>query len=67
LGTSAEEIKSKIMQLPHEELRAFREWYESFDADEWDKQMKDDAASGKLDDLAAEAISDHNSGRSKGL
>ena len=67
MNANAEEIKNKIMQLPHEELRAFREWYESFDADEWDKQMNDDAAGGKLDDLAAEAISDHKSGKSRRL
>ena len=35
-----------------EELAAFRAWFEQYDADQWDRQIEADVASGKLDALA---------------
>lgn len=67
MNRSAEEIRKEVMQLSDEELRAFREWYENFDAEEWDRQMEKDVADGKLDDLAKAALSDHEGGKSRRL
>ena len=67
MSRSAEELKAEIMRLPHEELRAFRAWYENFDADEWDRQIEKDVAAGKFDELAEAALSDHRGGRSRRL
>jgi len=62
-----EDIEKAITQLPQDQLRQFRAWYEKFDADGWDKEIEKDVAAGKLDDLAQLAISDHKAGKSKTL
>ena len=67
MSRSAEEIKEDVLQLPDDELKAFRAWYEQFDADRWDRQIEEDARRGKLDELAEEALNDHRSGKTKRL
>ncbi len=61
------EIEEAIIQLPHEQLMHFHTWYENFNADKWDEQIKNDAATGKLDSLAESALADHKSGKSRKL
>jgi hypothetical protein len=46
---------------------AFRDWFQSYLADEWDRQIEADAAAGKLDHLAREALAEHKAGRTKPL
>ena len=53
--------------LPPEELTKFREWFLAFDAKNWDQQFEADVAAGRLDDLANEAIREHQAGESTGL
>ena len=48
-------IEKAVEALPPSELAEFRLWFAEFDAAAWDKQIEQDAASGKLDDLASEA------------
>lgn len=62
-----EELEREIQQLTPEQLRQFRAWYEEFDSDTWDMQLEQDAKSGKLDDLAGQAIRDHKAGKTKKL
>jgi hypothetical protein len=50
--------------LNPEELKAFRDWFASFDAEAWDAQIEADAKNGKLRSLADRALRDHESGRS---
>ena len=52
MARKVEEIEKEVSQLSPDQLRKFREWYEKFDADAWDEQIRNDAASGKLDSLA---------------
>jgi hypothetical protein len=58
-----EEIKAVISKMPREKLSIFRSWFEGFDAEAWDRQFEDDVHSGRLDDLAEEAIRDLEHGR----
>ena len=67
MANTVEDIEKAITQLLPEQLRQFRAWYEKFDSDAWDKQIEEDAASGKLDALAEAAIADHRAGKSKKL
>ena len=67
MARTIENIEKEIAQLPQDQLRQFRVWYEQFDSDVWDKQIEADAVSGKLDDLAETAIADHKAGGSKKL
>ena len=52
-------IEKAVESLPPSELAEFRRWFAEFDASVWDKQIEQDAASGKLDGLAAEALADY--------
>lgn len=56
--SSLKEIESAVARLSPEELARFRSWFANFDADAWDRQFKVDAAAGRLDALADEALRD---------
>jgi hypothetical protein len=65
--TKVQQIESQIKNLSPEELAEFRKWFAEFDNELWDRQLEDDAQSGKLDHLANRALRDHRSGRSTKL
>jgi hypothetical protein len=67
MARNVEDIETAITQLPQDQLKEFRAWYEQFDSDAWDEQIEKDAAAGKLDNLSDAAISDHKAGKSKVL
>jgi hypothetical protein len=58
-----EKAKELVLELSAEERKRFRAWYADFDGDEWDVQLEADAASGKLDELAREAVANYKVGR----
>jgi hypothetical protein len=62
-----QEIEIAVSKLPSEELNRFREWFERFDNEIWDRQFENDVKSGKLDKLANQAISDFLAGKCKEL
>ena len=62
-----EDIEKAITELPQEQLREFRAWYEEFDSAAWDEQIERDVASGKLDAIADTAIASHKAGKSRKL
>ena len=64
---SIKSIEKAVEALPPEELAEFRQWFAEFDARAWDQQLERDAAAGKLDALAAEALSDHRVGLGRAL
>lgn len=63
--TTVEAIEKEIEKLSPKELAKFRRWYADFDADSWDAQIEADAASGKLDALAEEALAEYKAGKAK--
>jgi hypothetical protein len=63
---TVQEIKDSIRQLSRAELAAFRSWFTEFDAQQWDRELEEDPASGKLDALVQEAITDLRQGRLTG-
>ncbi|MFL5317048.1 MAG: hypothetical protein ACJ8A0_18465 [Microvirga sp.] len=65
--TTIQDIEQAVAQLAPHELAAFRTWFEAFDADRFDEKIERDAASGKLDQLANEALANHRKGRSREL
>ena len=60
-------IEDAVQALPRSELAAFRSWFAEFDAVAWDQQLDSDAAAGKLDALAAEALADYRAGSPRTL
>ena len=65
--TRVEQLEQDIMALSRSELAALRDWFQSYFADEWDRQIEADAEAGKLDDLARKALAEHKAGRTKPL
>jgi hypothetical protein len=62
-----ESLEREIRGLSPKELAEFRRWFATFDAAVWDAELEADAAAGKLDALADEAIAEHRAGRSRKL
>ena len=62
-----EQIETEIQRITPDELALFRAWFERYDADQWDRQIEADAASGKLDALADKALRSLEQGRTKDL
>ena len=60
---TVQEIEKAVAHLPRPDLDKFRAWFDTFDADAWDKQFEEDVQSGKLDRLADQALGDLNRGR----
>ena len=59
-----QQLEKTIAELPPDEFSKFREWFLAFDADKWDRQFEGDVSAGRLDQLADEAIGDHQTGKS---
>ena len=64
---SLKRIESEVASLPDQELRQFSRWFAQFEAERWDQSLKADIASGKLDDLGAEALGLYASDKCKPL
>lgn len=60
---TVEDIESAVARLSQADYTRFLSWLLEYDNQIWDKQMAGDAESGRLDALAAEALSDLHSGR----
>lgn len=65
--SAVEALEIAIQQLPPADLAEFRRWFAAFDAAAWDTQIESDAAAGKLDALADEALADYRAGKSREL
>ena len=64
---NVQSIAKAVEALPPSELAEFRHWFGEFDSAAWDRQIEQDAAAGKLDALAAEALADFESGFAREL
>mgnify|MGYP001566869231 FL=1 len=65
--TTIQAIEQAVQQLPAQELAEFRRWFTQFDEAAWDAQIEADAAAGKLDALAAEAVAEYGNGKARVL
>jgi hypothetical protein len=61
------ELERAVKKLSPQELNRFREWFNEYFADMWDKQIEADAKAGRLDKILAEAEAEYNAGLSKPL
>ncbi|MFN7940983.1 MAG: hypothetical protein U0X73_05265 [Thermoanaerobaculia bacterium] len=62
-----DELERAVRELSSEQLAEFRRWFREFDAQIWDAQFERDAASGRLESLAEEALLEHRQGRTRPL
>lgn len=65
--TKLEQIEKTIEELDPKDFETFSNWFQSLLADRWDTQLETDAESGKLDDLAARALTSHRAGKTTRL
>ncbi|MGI2031510.1 hypothetical protein ACRQ1B_03870 [Rhizobium panacihumi] len=61
--TKLEQIEKSVSELTGEELEAFSDWFDAFQAARWDQRIENDSASGKLDSLAESALAEFLAGR----
>ena len=61
------EIEQAVTQLSEQELSRFRAWFDEYYAQMLDKQIEEDAKSGRLDQLLAEVDKEYSAGLSKPL
>ena len=62
-----EQLEQQVLQLSPKDLAKFRAWFIELDHQFWDQQIEADAASGKLDDLIAEAGAEFKAGKARAL
>ena len=65
--STVKEIEQAIENLTAEDYRAFREWFEEYESDQWDSQIEQDIADGKLDRFAEQAVREYEAGRCREL
>jgi hypothetical protein len=63
--TTIDHIKQQIEQLTLEQRAELVAWFNGWEDDEWDEQMKRDAAEGKLDHLIKQADDQIDKGRTR--
>ena len=61
------EIQEAIARLSKTEREELRLWLETYEEDDWDRQITADAASGKLDFLTQQAKTAKRSGKLRAL
>ena len=64
---SIEDIEKAVAGLPPDQYAEFRNWFEAFEADRFDRKIERDAQAGKLDRLAEQAVDDLRKGRAREL
>jgi len=57
------ELEQAITQLSPQDFSRLREWFEEFEAQQWDEQIERDAKSGKLDKIAEQALNEYRAGK----
>ena len=62
-GRKVDELISGVSKLSRDERAAFREWYEEFDSEVWDRELEEDVKAGRLDALAEKAMDNFRAGR----
>lgn len=65
--STIEEIESAVSKLAPSDYEKFRQWLADYHNQKWDKEMEEDARSGRLDALAKEALDDLKNGRCTNL
>ena len=65
--STVEEITSAIAQLSSEQVAQIRAWLVEYEERLWDEQIEQDERAGRLNELAARALAEHQAGRTRPL
>lgn len=58
-----QEIEEAITGLTQQEFVELRDWLAEFEAEVWDRQIEEDAASGRLESIMKRSIEEYREGR----
>jgi hypothetical protein len=61
--TTATEIRNAVLALPEKEFEAFSSWFDEYEEEHCDRQLKQDQKSGPLRDLMQKAEADFEAGK----
>ena len=61
--STVEEIKKAVEKLSLEERAELAKWFNGWEDDDWDRQMQEDARTGKFDKLLSDVDADIDAGR----
>ena len=64
---SIKEIEKQVSQLSPEKLSEFRDWFDTFDSENWDRQFETDAKIGTLDAVVKDALAEYKAGKTTEL
>ena len=64
---SITEIEAAITQLPRREFAELIAWLREYEAAAWDRQIEEDLAAGRLDQLLADAEKEYQAGLARPL
>jgi hypothetical protein len=64
---TVQSLEQAVATLSPADLAEFRRWFAEFDAAAWDAQIEADAAAGKLDAMAAQALAEYQAGKARQL
>ena len=59
---SVQELEQNVAHLSRDELSTFAKWFEEYLADNWDRQIEEDARAGRFDAAADRADNDFEAG-----
>ncbi|MEL6552591.1 MAG: hypothetical protein AAFQ63_03895 [Cyanobacteria bacterium J06621_11] len=65
--STVEKLEVEILKLSDQEFSQLANWLIALDEQRWDEQIAKDAAAGKLNFLATEAIGEHGAGETYAL
>jgi predicted transcriptional regulator len=65
--STLEEIEKAVSDLPTDQLARFRAWFDEYEAGRFDRRIERDAATGRLDRLAEQALADFRAGHAREL
>lgn len=60
--STLEQIETAILNLSTDEFKQLKQWFLELDYQQWEQQLEQDVAAGKLEELANEAIAEFESG-----
>ena len=61
--TKVQLLREEIEKLDHDEFAELRDWINERDWEQWDREIEEDSASGKLHEIVKEAREAHRRGR----
>jgi hypothetical protein len=62
IAMSTEDLQTAVTELSAPELARFSAWFEEYLAEQWDRQIEEDAKAGRLDHLAEQALAEYRQG-----